>query len=173
MAGKRQASRVSSHTGQRAKVRAKAAQEADEALARETATRQDLRGKRAGFAALWIPTLVVVSALWLGVLTWINVLHRRSEIGILGAMGVPSRCVLRLFMAKAAIVGAVGAVLGVCAGIGLTAACVGIGAAKPAGSDLLLFGAYVLAAAIMSLAASWIPALAAAQMDPAAVLREE
>ena len=157
----------------RANVRSKAAREADAALARETKTLSDLRAGRAAFSAVLIGLVVVVSAVFLGLLTWDNVRRRQLEIGILRAIGVTRRKVLALFLGKAVLIGLAGAVVGYCGGM-LAAVFRAVGGGTTAGLlDPTLLGGSVLAAAALSALASWVPAQLAAGIDPAVVLQRE
>lgn len=130
--------------------------------------------------ATWLAPLVVVGAIiWVGLLALGNVRERRTEIGIWRALGLRSTQVLAIFMIKAVIVGFAGAVAGWCVGFILGAAW-GNAEGVLAG-DLhlsafldapLLLGVLVCAPLLAALA-SWLPAMIAAQQDPADVLRQE
>ena len=121
--------------------------------------------------------------MWVGLLALGNVRARRTEIGILRAVGVRSGQVFLLFLGRAVLVGAVGAVVGYLVGFGLAVAwdaretTEGALASGPVGAAGL-FGPWLLvgvllAAPLLSAAASLAPALLAAQEDPADILREE
>jgi ABC-type antimicrobial peptide transport system permease subunit len=75
--------------------------------------------------------------------------------------------VLAVFLGKAFLVGLTGAVLAAA-----TVAAWG-GASAPGAIDAALLGYVVAAAPGVTMIAAWLPALVAAQQDPAAVLREE
>ena len=152
------------------------------AVAHETAI-DDVRLHRAHLArqrrdlVKWLlPVVVVGCAVWVGLLTFINVRQRRGEIGILRAIGLRSRHVLLVFLARAVLVGVLGALLGYAAGF-VVGALAGGAALDPAVAAAL-FHAWVLAAVLgvaplLSALASWAPAIVAAQQDPAVVLSEE
>jgi len=105
-----------------------------------------------------------------GVMTY-AVSRRRTEIGIRMALGAAPAAAVRLVLQRAAILVALGVVLG--AGLSLwavrfaTPLLFGLQPRDPA----TLAGAAVVLAAIGGLA-SWIPAGRAARIDPARVLRE-
>ncbi|MHC4199766.1 MAG: FtsX-like permease family protein, partial [Planctomycetota bacterium] len=105
-----------------------------------------------------------------------NVRERRAEIGILRALGLRSRQILLVFLGKAIMIGLVGAVAGYLAGwIG---GALWAGGPEGAVSLAALFDPRALvlalvAAPVLSGLAGWLPAVAAAQADPAEVLREE
>jgi ABC-type lipoprotein release transport system permease subunit len=145
----------------RAEARNRAAQQAVATLAQEKEGRQRLRAQREAFAAVLVPVALGACALWIALLTWLNVRDRRSEIGILRALGWRAVQVLGVFIGKAALMG----VLGAAAGIG-----VGTVAGGMPGSQVL--AGVLLAAPVLAGAAAWIPALAAAWQDPSEALRE-
>jgi len=106
-------------------------------------------------------------------LAFMNVEDRVGEIGILRALGVGSRQVFVLFLAKALAAGVIGAVLGYAAG---TAA--GLWLGEPAETPAIAFSAGLLAVALLAAPvlcalASWLPALRAARQDPAIVLQQD
>ncbi len=170
----------------RAEGRQKAKKLAEETLAiakRETsatlaaaeAGRLELRRGRERAAATTIPTVIFGSALLVAVLAFLNVRERRSEIGILRALGLGGGSVLQVFLAKASVIGLIGAVVGYPLGHVLATAWGESSLARGEGGSLFdptLFGITLVAAPIVAITASWIPALLASQQDPADVLRD-
>lgn len=125
-----------------------------------------------GVAALGSISLVVGAVGILTIMT-IAVTERTAEIGLLRALGARRADVLRVFLAEALVLGA----LGGAAGIACAAAAVEIAAwvvpALPAEiAWRYLAGAFGLAVAI-GLAAGVAPALRAAAMEPLEALRAE
>ena len=123
-------------------------------------------------AGWMLPLLVAGAAVGTGLGALVNVRHRRREIGVLRALGVGSGRIFGVFLTRAVLVGAAGAVAGYV--IGFAAACAWP-AAPPAGE---VFSPWLLAAVLplaplLSAAAGWVPAMLAARQDPATVLREE
>ena len=119
------------------------------------------------------------ATIWVGLLSLANVRQRRQEIGILRAIGLRWQQILVVFLSKAVLLGLLGAVLGYGLGFALAA----WAEANPAGPDSLpvplsaLFTPGVLVAVllltpVLSILASWLPALQAASQDPAPVLQE-
>src|SRR5207247_8740274 len=110
-----------------------------------------------------------------GFLAVVNVQDRIGDIGILRALGVGTRQVFGLFLAKAVIAGAIGGLLGYALGtvaslwLGETSA---EGWAKVAFSGTMLAGA-LLAAPLLCALASLLPAVRAARQDPALILPQE
>jgi hypothetical protein len=155
----------------RAEARERAAREAAEALVAEVRNRQQVRDEQEKFSSILVPLVLLVSALWIGLSFYTNVRERRSEVGILRALGARSRTILSLFLIKALLMGVAGGMTGYAIGT-----MVGLSRLGDIGFPALETPIFLLAcctAVILSLAASWAPAYYAAQQDPAAVLREE
>lgn len=104
--------------------------------------------------------------------TFANVRERRREIGTLMAIGATPRFVSRLFLAKALLFGCVGGVAGY--GLGtLIAVTLGAHWAGVAVAPLPLLAVLAIAGAtVVSAAASWWPARAAARLDPCVCFQE-
>jgi len=128
------------------------------------------------YAAFIIPVVVLVSAIWIGLLTLGNVRQRRVEIGILRAMGVGSGRIAALFLGKAVLIGVLGAALGFALG---TALAIRFGpqvfplTANKITPMFNLLSWTVIGAPLLCALASYLPTLVAVSQDPAAVLREE
>jgi putative ABC transport system permease protein len=155
----------------RAEARERAAREAADALAAEVRNRQQVRDEQEKFSSILVPLVLLVSALWIGLSFLTNVRERRSEVGILRALGARSRTILSLFLTKALLMGVAGGMTGYAIGT-----MVGLSRRGDIGFPALKTPIFLLAcctAVILSLAASWAPAYYAARQDPAAVLREE
>jgi len=164
-------------------TRAAAGKRADEFVELDEAGRQSLQSEREVLAAWVVPLVVIGCVVWVGLMALGNVRARRREIGVLRAMGVRGGQVVGMFLGRAVLVGVIGSVAGY--GIGFVVAVLwdgrsageGLLAGGPAGAaalfgPVLLVGALLLAP-VLSAAASLMPALLAAQDDPAVVLREE
>jgi putative ABC transport system permease protein len=110
-----------------------------------------------------------------GILTLMSIAvsERRSEIGLLTALGAPSNLVLKMFLSEAIILGALGGLLGVViglAGLGLLHLAIPALPFAPRMDYLLI--AEALALLIGLIAGGW-PAMNAARLDPIEALREE
>ena len=125
-------------------------------------------------AAALVPLAILVAALWTGVLALVNVRQRSVEIGILRAIGLRSGQVFRVFVAKAAVVAAIGAMVGLAGGLSVAifAAVRGSMAAATALSWPTI-AATAAGAVVVCCLASWAPATLAARQDPAAILAKE
>jgi putative ABC transport system permease protein len=160
----------------RAEARQRAAVEHEQALAAEREGRARLRRQREASAAWLVPLVIVGCTAWIGLLSLANVRQRAGEIGILRALGLRSRQILTVFLARAALIGAAGAATGYL--IGFAVGVIGGELASSAGAAATLFSpgllvAVMLAAPALSALAGWAPATRAARQDPAVVLREE
>ena len=160
----------------REKTRQRAAEHHDRAIAEEKAHRASLKQKQEQVAAILCPLIVLGCAVWVGLLAFGNVRDRRPEIGVLRAIGLRSRQVFQIFFGKAVAIGVAGALAGAAAGFAIGIGWDRLATGEAHTADLLsagLFAAVLLAAPLLSAAASWLPALLAAQQDPAVVLSQE
>lgn len=159
----------------RAAARRRAAQEAGEAVDAIRRHRDSIRREHERFAATLVPIVVAVSAVWVFTLALANVRERRYEIGVLRAVGVGSSGIIFLFLSKACLIGVLGACIGYAAGIVFGGIKGGAGLAAHAAAllNLRAFLLVVIAAPLLAMVASWLPAMHAAMQDPAVILREE
>lgn len=127
----------------------------------------------------FVSVSLVVSSLMIGIITYVSVLERTREIGILRAMGASRRDIARVFNAETAIIGLAAGLFGIvislllCIPINviiyMTTHISGINVTLPLGSGLLL----VIISVILTLIAGLIPAITAAKKDPVVALRSE
>ncbi len=121
---------------------------------------------------------LVVSSIMIGIITYISVLERTKEIGILRSIGARSRDISRVFNAETLIVGFVAGLLGILITLLLIIpinliidSLAGIGgvAALPVGGAVIL----ILISMGLTLIAGLIPARIASKKDPVIALRTE
>lgn len=121
---------------------------------------------------------LIVSSIMIGIITYISVLERTKEIGILRAIGASKKDIVRVFRAETIIEGAVAGLLGVliafmiCMPINTiveTMAKISGIAKLPLGSATIL----VLLSTILNVIAGTIPSNMAAKKDPVESLRSE
>ena len=120
-----------------------------------------------------LSVVIVLSMAWVAFLAFSNSRDRRSEIGILRAMGISTGAILSALMGRAFIVGFTGAGLTL-----LLAFILSTPLSEPLnGFELQSLAGYVpmvlLCVPALSCAASWLPALQAVNRDPATILRNE
>ena len=120
--------------------------------------------------------LIIVIAVWIGVLAMMNARERQLETGILRAIGHSGLRIAKLFMGKAMIIGIISAVLGFVAGtvialeLGPGIFKITANAIKPVYS-LLIWA--VIIAPLFSSIASILPVMVAVLKDPAVTLKKE
>jgi len=122
---------------------------------------------------------MVACVVWIGLLGFNNVRGRKTEIAIQRAIGFRRRQIMFLFLSKFLIMGLLGGVIGIFAGLGfgrwLSVVTEGYIEGNAAGKliepGLLLLA--LITAPVLTVISGWIPAIIAAQQDPAMVLREK
>ena len=163
----------------RAEARTQVEEQARVAIEKEIIAREDLRAVRERLASILTPVVVTACAVWIAILGFTNVRARREEIGILRAIGVRSRDVMVMFVARHVLLGVLGGAMGFVAGV---LAAIYFSAAhegtqiRMIDMDLSWPGlllASVGGAAALAVIAGWIPTMIAARQDPADVLRED
>lgn len=121
------------------------------------------------------PLLVLVSGVWVGLLAWSNVQERRTEIGLLRALGKGTLDIAGLFLGKALLLGLLGGLVG--CGLGFMLARLAGNALEVAPQhfvpSLPLLAATLVGAPLIAAMASYLPTLKAVTQDPAVVLMEE
>jgi len=127
-------------------------------------------GRLQALSAIVLPLMIVVACVMVGLLALINVRERRVEIGILRALGTRSKQIFTLFVARSALVGLAGAAVGYALGVLAVAAWAGAGNAPLWVPEMLL--GLVVVGPILAVLAGWLPAMWAANEDPAVVLRD-
>jgi len=137
--------------------------------------------------------IMVVAAFAIVVTLVMMIMEKASDIAILKAMGAEDALVERIFAIEGALIGALGTVLGVLAGLAVTARLgwiqrrveqvTGIDALPPsvyqgiselpAELDVAQIGLVVTIAMALALGGTWIPSRQAARVEPAEALRYE
>ena len=122
---------------------------------------------------------LIVSSIMIGILTYVSVVERTKEIGILRAIGARKKDITRIFIAEAGLIGFVSGAVGVIVSSGL-ALPISKTIAKAlkidnfsAGLDIKSAVGLVLLSVILTLIASIIPSRMAAKKDPVEALRTE
>ena len=121
---------------------------------------------------------LVVSSIMIGIITYISVLERTKEIGILRAIGASKKDISRVFNAETVIVGFVAGALGIIVSYLLTIPInmiiasltdVNMRAQIPVLGAAILVGISIL----LTLIAGLLPSRIAAKKDPVVALRTE
>ncbi len=121
---------------------------------------------------------LVVSSIMIGIITYISVLERTKEIGILRAVGASKKDISRVFNAETFIVGAISGLLGILITIGLTFPInaityiitgVEVQTMLPLTAAAILVGISIL----LTVFAGLIPSSFASKKDPVEALRTE
>ena len=121
---------------------------------------------------------LVVSSIMIGIITYISVLERKKEIGILRAIGASKRNVASVFNAETFIEGLISGVFAIAVVVGVSLPVnafvadafdvVGIMSLPPASAAVL-----VCISVVLTLVAGLIPSSAASRRDPVEALRSE
>ena len=122
---------------------------------------------------------LIVSSIMIGIITYISVLERTKEIGILRAIGASKRDISRVFNAETLIVGAIAGALGIgitmllCIPINSLIAILsgvsGVAVTLPPIAGIVL----VAISMILTMIAGLIPSKMASKKDPVEALRTE
>ena len=122
---------------------------------------------------------LVVSSIMIGIITYISVLERTKEIGILRSIGASKRDISRVFNAETVLVGLLAGILGILVTILLNVALINpiiaslahiySVASLPLGGALIL----IIISVLLTLVAGLIPSGIAARKDPVVALRSE
>lgn len=121
---------------------------------------------------------LVVSSIMIGIITYISVLERTKEIGILRSIGASKRDISRVFNCETIIVGLVSGVMGILLSLLLIIpinAIINAVANIPNLAQLPLYGGLTLIgiSVVLTVIAGLIPARVAAKKDPVIALRSE
>ena len=125
----------------------------------------------------FVSVSLVVSSIMIGIITYISVIERTKEIGVLRSVGASKRDVKRVFTAESFIIGLSSGVLGIAVSLLLTIPInlifkhfTGIAGL----ASLPFFGSIILIviSVVLTLISGLIPAKAAAKKDPVIALRE-
>jgi putative ABC transport system permease protein len=164
----------------RAESRARVYQEATALIEAKMAERGELRRTRGQLASLLVPVIMIACGAWVSLLGFTNVKTRQAEIGVLRAIGLRSRQIMVLFLAKSVLIGIGGGVLGFLVGtlvgssLGVVLEGLTFGSQSLTGlRDISSLGLAIAIASALTVIAGWIPATIASRQDPAVVLRKE
>ena len=125
----------------------------------------------------FVSVSLVVSSIMIGIITYISVIERTKEIGVLRSVGASKRDVKRVFTAESFIIGLASGVLGIAVSLLLTipinlifkhfTGIAGLASLPFLGSIIL-----IVISVVLTLISGLLPAKAAAKKDPVIALRE-
>jgi ABC-type lipoprotein release transport system permease subunit len=139
-------------------------------------TRERQRITNEKYFAISMQIVLLVCSVWLAVLAFLNVRERKTEIGVLRALGYGTGSILALVMGKGLAIGLLGALLGFGAASAVVLTYGPDIFQVTAGSIAIewsLLKQALLAAPLLTACCSMIPAVYAATQDPAETLREQ
>ncbi len=121
---------------------------------------------------------LIVSSIMIGIITYISVLERTKEIGVLRAMGASKRDISRVFNAETAVIGTVSGVMGIAITLLLNIPINIIikslsGLANVAVLPFVGAIALVVISIVLTIISGLIPARMASKKDPVVALRSE
>lgn len=127
----------------------------------------------------FVSVSLIVSSIMIGIITFISVMERTKEIGILRAIGASKRNISQVFNAETLIIGLFSGLMGVAVSVLLTIPInmiihrlIGsemVNASLPVASAVVL----VVLSIVLTLIGGWIPSKKAAKKDPVTALRTE
>jgi ABC-type lipoprotein release transport system permease subunit len=153
----------------------KVEEEGKAAIERERESIAHLRTTWMHFALVLGPLVMVISVVWIALLAAANVRRRQMEIGILRTLGFRSLQILYIFLSRAVFMGFLGGFGGFLVGRFLANIYLEPGSENSYQWKFAfcMFGLAVLVAVAVTVTASWIPAMRAANVDPSVTLQEE
>lgn len=121
---------------------------------------------------------LVVSSIMIGIITYISVLERTKEIGILRSIGASKKDIARVFNAETAVIGLGAGIIGILSTLILEIPInliLKYATSIPAAASLPVLGAVILVviSVALTLVAGLIPSRIAAKKDPVEALRTE
>jgi ABC-type lipoprotein release transport system permease subunit len=147
----------------------------EQIIRQEREHRAQVIGLLSGLNMVVTPLVILACALWVGLLAWSNVRERRTEIGLLRALGKGSSGIALLFLGKAVLLGSIGGIVGCLIGFLLSRSLatsmlhVTLENFTP---SLILLAVTVVGTPFVAAMASYLPTLSAVNQDPAVVLME-
>lgn len=166
---------IAGYKAKRGEIAAQELAKREEIVAREKEHRANMMDLLGGTMRVLTPLIVLVCAIWVGLLAWANVRERRTEIGLLRAIGKGSSSIAALFLGKAAILGltagALGALLGFVLARSFGTGVLGV-SAQHFTPSLLATACGLLGTPLIAALASYLPTLIAVRQDPSVVLMD-
>ena len=164
LAGDQQLSRVSANYDRALKL-----------YENQAARRKSQEGTLKSLVVGVIPLVLLATTVFVGMMSWLNVRERRTEIGVLRALGKSGMSVVALFLGRSALLGILGGIAGCAVGSALAMV---IGNRLSITGNLFqpglpLVGVTVIGAPLVASIAAYLPMLSALRQDPAIVLVDQ
>jgi putative ABC transport system permease protein len=124
---------------------------------------------------LWIVTIaaLIAAALAVAATSATTVMERRSEVGLMKALGATDFLVASLFFSEQLFLAVIGGCIGFACGAGLARELGETVFGVATSPRLIILPVILVAAALVAIAGSWIPLYRAAHISPAPILRGE
>jgi len=127
-----------------------------------------------GFAAISL----VVSTIMIGIITYVSVMERTKEIGILRSVGARKKDISRVFIAETMVIGFASGALGVMLAFGLSIPLDALFASLSGISGMVFFNPLygvmlIVGSMLLTMFAGFFPSRTAAKKDPVEALRTE
>lgn len=121
---------------------------------------------------------LIVSAIMIGIITYVSVIERTKEIGILRSVGARKKDVVRLFITETGMIGFIAGICGLILTIILSGPLNTIMANLTGVNGFIFlywwnYVAFVIGSAVLTIVAGLIPSLLASKRDPVKALRSE
>lgn len=166
---------MADYRANRERIVAQEKQSQQQIVDREVDQRTSVIGLLTSVTSVVTPLVILVCAIWVGMLAWSNVRERRVEIGLLRALGKSSSSIAGLFLGKAVLLGlgggAIGCAFGYLLARWLATSVLGVDVANFTPSMLASCCAF-LGTPVVAAMASYLPTLSAVNQDPAVVLMD-
>jgi len=167
--------RMQAYKADQEKITSQERQRLRETVNQAQARREDVAELLSSGADFLTPLIVLGCAVWVGLLAWTNVRERRTEIGLLRAIGKGSGNIASLLLGKALVLGLAAGLVGCLAGY-FVARWLSTSVLNVAIDNFTPSMAYsacaILGTPLLAAVASYLPTLSAVNQDPAVVLLE-
>ncbi|VAX39885.1 hypothetical protein MNBD_PLANCTO02-2288 [hydrothermal vent metagenome] len=124
------------------------------------------------YSSVLVIFILASTLVFIGFFTWNNAEQRADEIGILRAIGIRSTQIMILFLGKAILFGFLGAIAGYNIGYAIAIVFNPLPKESPSLFSWQTLLIALVAAPLLSMLGSWLPAFLASQQDPAVVLQD-
>ncbi len=158
----------------RAETRSKAADYAKAALLSEKTSRASLRHEKEKYFFLVLPLLIGTCVVFIGVLSYVNARQRRTEFGILRAIGFSAGRVAALVNVRSLLIGVIGSIAGaVCGFCALIVLAMRTRVGVWSLVDIAEVVFAIVLAPVCTMVCGWLGAMPVLGEDPAEIVKGE